>query len=346
VSVDTSTETQLKITITRDRLQENDAYEDLRLTVRYALHFYAMEEARRTFARYERERGVQGPKIQSLDDVLDRYKDKIATKEFPLIRRDIHKVTDQIETEAEHAAQTVGLMGSLATAGISSLALQHQLRQQFANAEAIITSLGEIKTDNASVEKKINELKEALSNWLSRARATNDLFSFMRDPRNIKDRKRYQARVLVDDVAHQLRALARGIPISSKRIQSELFLPSGSIAEWSAVFQNVFTNAFNALVDADLKMIDVSSRADAYESQILVQNTGVPIDLDEAEEFFEPFVRKINISPERQMLGYGGTGLGLTIVRMIANNLGCTVGFVIPEKGYNTAFSLKWREKR
>ena len=108
----------------------------------------------------------------------------------------------------------------------------------------------------------------------------------------------------------------------------------------------MFTNAFNALIDADVKMIDVSSRSNAFESQIVVQNTGVPIDLDEAEDFFEPFVRKINISPQRQALGYGGTGLGLTIVRMIANNLGCTVGFVIPEEGFNTAFVLKWREKR
>ena len=44
--------------------------------------------------------------------------------------------------------------------------------------------------------------------------------------------------------------------------------------------------------------------------------------------------------PERKALGYGGTGLGLTIVRLLANNIGCSVQFVDPEDGFKTAFSI------
>jgi signal transduction histidine kinase len=41
-------------------------------------------------------------------------------------------------------------------------------------------------------------------------------------------------------------------------------------------------------------------------------------------------------------MGYGGMGLGLTIVRMLAANLGCKVAFVDPEPGFKTAFRLSW----
>lgn len=56
VSVNTSTEKQLIITITRDRLQENQAFDNLRRMVRWALDFYAMEEAKRQLQKLEKER--------------------------------------------------------------------------------------------------------------------------------------------------------------------------------------------------------------------------------------------------------------------------------------------------
>jgi signal transduction histidine kinase len=69
------------------------------------------------------------------------------------------------------------------------------------------------------------------------------------------------------------------------------------------------------------------------------------VDLLSADELFKPFVRKIKLSPERQALGLGGSGLGLTIVRMIANNTDSKVQFVEPDDGFNTSFQLSWSEK-
>ena len=142
-----------------------------------------------------------------------------------------------------------------------------------------------------------------------------------------------------------MKFLARGVPIETSRIEKDLKLPNATLVEWGSILQNVFINAFNAMMDSDKKIIDVSSRNENGFHEILIQDTGVGVNLENAESLFSPFVRKASISPERRALGYGGTGLGLTIVDMIAKNIECKASFVEPEKEFNTAFSLKWREK-
>ncbi len=140
--------------------------------------------------------------------------------------------------------------------------------------------------------------------------------------------------------------LARGIAVDSHAIDDDLLLPEASLAEWTAVFQNVFTNAFNAMIESERRLLEVSSRAEATSRAVLVQDTGVGVDLETAEELFEPFERRTPTPPQRRRLGYGGTGLGLTIVRLVADRIGCTVGFVEPDDGFSTAFSLSWREPK
>ena len=125
----------------------------------------------------------------------------------------------------------------------------------------------------------------------------------------------------------------------------DLLLPKASLVEWSAIFQNVFINAFNAMADSERREIEVSSSISGERRRVIVQDTGCGVDLESAEELFKPLVRKLKTSPERRALGYGGTGLGLTIVDLVASNLGCKVAFVEPTSAFSTAFAVSWREK-
>ncbi len=344
VNVNTNREPDLRITITRDRLQENKAYEDLRKVVRWPLDFYAMEERRRELRKLERRKEIKLPKISKLEDVLVKYKQSISQTDYPHIQKDLQGAAKEIESEAEIAARQIGLIAPLASAGISTVAYQHELGQQFVKIEDIIKKLENVRVENNALRSQIKSLAQGLSEWLGRARATNELFSFLATPSNVRVRKRFAARAIIEDVASQVKVLARGIPITLARVDRTLLMPPGSVAEWSSIFQNVFINAFNAMLDSERKVIDISSRSKGKERQILIQNTGIPLDLDVSQELFQPFIRYLEISPERRALGYGGSGLGLTIVRMIANNLGCRVRFVIPERQFNTAFSLVWDE--
>jgi signal transduction histidine kinase len=109
------------------------------------------------------------------------------------------------------------------------------------------------------------------------------------------------------------------------------------------VFQNLLINAANATLDERVREISVRGYRAGRNAAVLVQDTGSGVDLESAEELFTPFVRRQSISVERRALGAGGTGLGLTIVRMIARNLGANAAFVEPDDGFATAVRVSWR---
>ena len=94
------------------------------------------------------------------------------------------------------------------------------------------------------------------------------------------------------------------------------------------------SNAFNAMLDAPERRMKVSTKISGQERILRVQDTGRGVDLEKAEDLFEPFVRTMETDQERMRLGYGGTGLGLTIVRLLTERIGCLARFVEPEQAF------------
>lgn len=349
VNVNTSREDEengLKILITRDRLQDNEALRDLVHVIRWAMDLYANEEARRVYEEGIEVKDIDTPKekFEEVEEVLVKYRQDIPEKVFSEIQEGIKSATAAAETEAETMIKRTSLLGPLATAGISSLAYQHELKRQFRYIDDIVNRIEKIAVKDQESRDILLRLKDDLVSWVESARATNALFTYLADTDNLQTKKRFKAKNVIDDIKDQVKILGRGIPIETNRLDEKLLLPKATLPEWSSIFQNVFINAFNAMLDSDKKSIDVSSRIKGGYQEILVQDTGSGVNLDDADSLFEPFTRKMKISPERRALGYGGTGMGLTIVNLISNNIGCKVSFVKPELGYKTAFSIKWRE--
>lgn len=348
VSVNTSNEPNLKIMITRDRLTETAAFEDLKSVVRYAIDWYANETAKRRLEQKKRDASTEpiSLKFDRVEKVLEAYESDIPKEIYKDIYNKVQEVTIAVKNEQELVLEQIGLIASLATAGISALSYQHELKKQFADIEKTIIRMQKIKTKSPELQKNLNSLSTDLASWLKRAKATNLLFDYIADTENMQLRHNLRARVVIEDIINQTHFLARGATVDYTQIDGDLRLPKASFAEWGAIFQNVFINAFTAMLDSPKRLLHISSRSHDKNRKILIQDTGYGINLKNAEKLFEPFERESKISPERKALGYGGTGLGLTIVRLLAENIGCRVRFVKPEKDFKTAFSVGWREDK
>lgn len=347
ISTNSLVEPGLRIAITRDRLMPTKAFSDLTEMIRYAFHQYAYDEALRQYQKKAGEKQTDRTisTLRRVEDVLSSYRAKIPNDVYKELYTGVQKATTAAKREEDKAFGNLALLGPLATAGVSAIAIQHELRKQFIWLERMIKKLRMIKTQDSALQSTLKEVASELESWLNRARSTNAIFDYMTGD-TIGKTQRYKAKNVIDDVTRQLGFLARGIDVDIAEIDSNIYLPEASYAEWAAIFQNALTNAYNAVQEKDRRYVKVSSRKSNLDRAIVIQDTGSGVDLQNAEKLFEPFHREAGESSERMAMGYGGTGLGLTIVRLLTEKIGCYVKFIRPDEGFNTAFLLEWKEMK
>jgi len=341
-----STASALAIQISRDRLTESAAYRDLVALVRFALDYYAMASGRKDSERSKRDRDRSpgekpSSRMQRLQKSLNDVKGDLPEDTFDELSSELDEALRETEAEERRYESYLGLLGALATAGISALAYEHEVSKQFEALEKIVGQLrGMARTAGNSEDLEVIAID--LQSWLARSRATHNLFSHLLQEDNRTLRIPLPAQQTLDLVRKQVEAINPGANIKLDGVPTDLILPPGRYVEWSAVFQNIFLNAFNAMRGSSVKRIDVSGAQGAGRARIVVQDTGVGVDLANSEELFEPFVRRLRMSDDYAALGLGGGGLGLTIVRMMAQEMDCTVRFVAPDLEHATAIEISW----
>lgn len=334
---------RLQIQVSRDRLVDNRAFRQLRDYVRYALDFYAVTEAARSFEATTVAPSTGEPPVQKarrVELVLERYKHEMSSRAYSALVGEIADVVDSTQTEADRLQAHASLLGTLATAGISTLAYEHELGKQLRLFDHLVIELARLSSTKPMNPGALQDVAARLKAWGQRARATRALFSHLLDEKSRGMRSSFKAKRLLTDVIGQVDLFLRKVEVEIL-IPADVRLPEGSYAEWASIFQNVLLNAVNAMIDSPTRRIQIDVLR-GRRSQVRVQDTGVGVDLEDAEKLFQPFERRLGISPGRASLGLGGTGLGLTIVRMISTNLRCEVGFDPPDEGFNTCFFVGW----
>lgn len=335
----------LEVQVTRDRLVQSTAADQLRDIVRTALDFYAVTEARQVFRNKEAQKPAKPPEqeVEAILEVVERHRADIPEPVFASLRSGLERTSKSATAEKEAFDSRLTLMAPLATAGMAALAHEHEATKQLHLLRTIVQRLARLEADPATGDN-LAEIRASLSDWIERAEKTRRLFTHLLDEESRESKHRLKARAVLEEVRRQTEILLRGVEVQISTVDADLRLPNGSYAEWSALFQNILINAMNAMLDQRQRLIRATSTAEDRARTIRIEDTGVGVDLAKSERLFEPFVRALEISRERRMLGLGGSGVGLTIVRMIAENRGCRVAFVEPSKGFSTAFELQWKE--
>jgi signal transduction histidine kinase len=337
----------LSIQVSRDRLVDNEAYKTLVYLVRWAIDYYAMRESQRSLTEIESQSEIapMSVKFTRVERVLDHYRSAIPEEVFDEIHDAIDVAVSASETEAELFAKRAGLLGSLATAGITAVAIEHEANRQYESLEQVAARLRMLRTQSEPIQQEVNAIANEIEDWLNRVRSIRGLFSHFLDSENREIERRFAAKQVLETVITQVEPVSRGTAFRIGHISGDLRLPAARFVEWASVFQNVLINAINAMLDVDEKVVLVESASRAKLRVLKFSDTGAGVDLADSESLFAPFVRRLELSQERRSLGLGGSGLGLTIVRMIADRLGCAVSFVEPTSEYNTSLEISWKER-
>ena len=337
----------LQIQVSRDRLVGNKAFRQLRDAVRLALDYYSTRLAVLRFEEKAANRAVDSPRrlVENVWEVLEQHEDEISKTVAATLKAELTKTIDAVRQESEWTKSQSGLLGAMATVGATAIAFDHQLNQQLGVLEHHAAALEDAIEADEDLKDSIGAVAANIKRWIRDVRNTRVVFSPISDERNRTTVARFIARPMVRDLADHLQIILRDVRVDVSGIDRELLLPETSYPVWMAIFNNVFTNASNAMLDSDTKRISVSSFKSGLRQGIRVQDTGVGVDLDKAGCLFEPLKRELQISPERRALGYGGIGLGLAIVRMLATDLKADVSFVKPVAPFNTCFEIAWSEE-
>lgn len=358
VNVNTSRENQLaegrrknageflKIQVSRDRLVANKAFAALKDAVRQSIDYYATLKRRRVAETVEIVRPSERPesKLRRLRKLVN---DAVATypndETIAAIEGELDDVDASLDRVRESDEASRVILGPLASAGMAALAIEHETRKEMQAVRSKLRKLLRIAKDNDLPE--LRQTASELTEWVDRLEATRNIFLPMMDAEDREKIEPLECEGVARTVVANIRPLLGNVDVSFE-MEDGLHFPAAAYSEWNAILQNVLLNAANATLDAARPKIEISSEIHNRYGYLYVSDNGVGIG-DDAEELFKPFARRSKISADRRELGMGGTGLGLTIVEMIAENRGCDVEFVDPGDGdWSTTFQMSWRVER
>jgi len=343
----------LRMLVNREGFVPDESFENLRTLMRAGIQLSiraraAASDERRQQRRNER-RSVDGTKafdvgviVTTVSQRARQAREHLANNRFLEAAAESDEVIaglEDLSSKLVLVEDERSLMRVVASIGMQMGAFVHELNGLLGGAKATEEALRSLRTNaNAplevrreigSAERALNSLRQGLERQAS---FLTDVVSA--DARRRRSRQNVTARF--ETALNLIRPAAerRGIELINeidKSLETRPMFP----AELTTVFANLLTNAIRAAGDEG--RVRASGQRDTDGLRIRVENSGVAVDLRDAERWFKPFVSTTETVDA--LLGQG-MGLGLPITRMMVEQYGGTVSFVRPRHGYSSAVEV------
>lgn len=248
----------------------------------------------------------------------------------------------QFERVAAQLADERRMLQVLASVGTQFAAFVHEVNGILGMANAVERVIGQVRTDATlppSAKRGVIDAHTAaqeLRRQIERQAAyLVDVISPEASRR--RSRQRLHERFARATRLVQLAADQRAITIENK-LPEDLETPPMFAAELTAVFSNLLTNAIKAAGENG-RVRASGRRTPRGELTCRLENTGVAVNLENAEQWFQPFAS--STTRVDTTLGQG-MGLGLTITRNLLEEYGAQIEFVRPSRGFATAIEISF----
>ena len=227
---------------------------------------------------------------------------------------------------------------------MAAVALNHELSREAEGMEQFVRELYELARKHRI--PRLKEIADEIDAANQRQSALRSLFSPLVDKENRDASYRLKVRAVTDEVRSALGILMPQVTWDMSDLPADLLFPAGAYVEWYALLQNIFTNAWNAMLTTKRREIRISAAGGSRSrAAVNISDTGVGlgVPLSESAVLFRPFERRLEIPKDKQSLALGGQGMGLAIVQMIAQKRKMNAAFIEAESGFATTLQLSWR---
>lgn len=369
----------LQVTLSREKLLETDAFNQLREFIRAGIHWMTVVHARRVAEKAQRKEEAQNivptsrTKLSEAKAFAQTIRRKLHEREKSLSALDqdqtetedayselLNLVSKTVETidstqemldkeREEHIAQ-LSMLRVLASTGTMITLFQHQ-------HSAILNGL---KVAYDGLEQYIYRLRpeeqadfrdrlSMLSGWIEDSHNQTALFGLLFGKASRDHRQSYAIRPIVEEIrsAFQRYMEDRGIEFFND-VQPELRTPPMFECELTALFLNFMTNALKAIRER------VVFKAEQTTGYTEIRRIGV-LAIQEAravkimfcdtgkgaeKEKWEDYFEPFSGESEPDPILGHGTGLGLSIVKDLVQSYGGEVRFVDPGKPFRTCVEV------
>jgi len=346
----------LEETSSREGLVENEAYEELQDFIRTGLEWAALRIAA---FRKRKQKASQKDFVselrkpsQSIQEVLNevsvevkaRLGDKTdlqkhsAVQRLENLKQDIIAFEERVEIRESEFVQYETMLRILASLGISISVFSHEVTGALTSFKSSLKDfLSTIELDdfgNISLAE-INSVSIRLFD-LSNYITTLISHSSTRDKTNIALHSVIHSFIRQFDEYLNVRGISFEVDVDPPFLRTHKMHRS----EIDSVLFNFMTNAVKAIerAKAELRKIKIAAFKRDNFAVISFQDTGTGIPGDVRDKIFDAFYTTTQFSGDE--IAGPGTGLGLKIVRDIAESNGGYVECLEPEQGFNCRFNF------
>lgn len=357
---------EIRPTIGRERVLENDAFVQMRRLVRLGIDWMVLQDQQHQLDQQRAEQ--QRRREQETEQAKDRHSDqparevsataeddkpvqttstvvKVAVelvkeelgrlstpeKTTPIVQQ-LEEMQRQVEEREAEQIDKVSMVRVLASAGTAIAIFIHQIRAVIDGFHRLTAAL-----DHDSWWLERDHIRSQMRAWTQVMEAQAAQLGLLLGKDARKRRRKLFLRPIVEEAFAPLRHYCQeqGIELVNS-VPENLRTPSLFEAELHALLLNTLTNAIKAVKTQPIRRIEAVASYVGRHLLFELRDTGSGVPVERREKVFQPFETTSESDP---VLGVG-TGLGLAIVRDIVMSHRGTARFIDVEEPWKTCIQL------